>query len=103
MPIYRLEPIDTDDPNWSASSYAADVYVRAPDERTARRAAWFQFRQAVANPSERLLDPWTSPEFVAASIVTDSAWPADGPTDILHPPDSNDRIEGLDLDKLGRL
>ena len=36
MPIWTLEPLDLETPNWEASIYKGKVIVRAENERRAR-------------------------------------------------------------------
>ena len=36
MPIWALEPLDWEDPNWKASTYRGQVIVRAENEKQAR-------------------------------------------------------------------
>ena len=98
MPIWRLEPLDTDDPNWRASTYADEVIVRAPSETIARLAACTQFRILAAKAIGGLVPkcPWEYAEFVSAEVVDDPAWPVEGPVEILHPPNSNHTVAATD-------
>ena len=53
MPVWKLTPIDLDDPNWEASSHRSAAVVRAPDEDAARAAAAKAFDVATRFPPLR--------------------------------------------------
>lgn len=87
MPIWRLTPIDAEDPNWEASSHRGLVLVRAPSEASARQAAEEAFGVATRfSPGKGLrLPPWTRSELVRAEIIDSPIYSAEGPTEVLQP------------------
>jgi hypothetical protein len=87
MYIWKLTPVDTDDPLWLASSHRALVIVRAPDEGSARTAAQQQFGVAARFPAgTRIVGaPWTRPDVVRAEIVKESGHTTEGPLAVLEP------------------
>ena len=87
MPIWRLIPIDVEDPNWEASSHRGLVLVRAPSEASARQAAEEAFGVPTRFPPGKglRLPPWTRSELVRAEIIDRSIYSAEGPTEVLEP------------------
>jgi hypothetical protein len=87
MPLWKLTPHDSQDPNWQASSYRGLVIVRAPDEASARDAAARAFDVKTRfKPGEGVLaPPWRRPATVKAERVEDARYEAEGPTEILYP------------------
>jgi hypothetical protein len=87
MPVWRLIPIDLDDPNWEASSHRGVVVVRAPSEASAREAAEAAFgaRTRFAPGKGMRRPPWMRSELVRAEIIDTPLYPADGPTEVLDP------------------
>ena len=86
--IYRLPPIDFDDPNWETSTYKADCIVRAKSEDEARALAEQAFRLSAAEPSLGQLSrpaPWTNPALVRAELLEQSPFPPDGEDEVLVP------------------
>lgn len=88
MHLWRLSPIDTTDPNWEASSYCGLAVVRAPDEAGARETAEKAFGVKTRFPAKRgiTVPPWKRPALVTAEIITDPRYAADGPAEVLFPP-----------------
>jgi len=87
MPIWKLTPIDLDDPNWEASSHRALVVVRAPSEASARDAAEEAFGVPTRFPPGKgmRVPPWMRSELVRAEIIDSPIYAAEGPTEILEP------------------
>jgi hypothetical protein len=87
MPVWRLIPIDLDDPNWEASSHRGLVIVRAPSEASAREAAEAAFGVPTRfRPGKGLrVPPWKRSELVKAEIIDNPVYPVEGPTEILEP------------------
>ncbi len=87
MPIWKLTPIDLDDPNWEASSHRGLIIVRAPNEASAREAAEEAFGVPTRFPPGKgmRVPPWTRSELVRAEIIDSPIYPAEGPTEVLEP------------------
>jgi hypothetical protein len=87
MPIWRLIPVDPDDPNWEASSHRGLAVVRAPNETAAREAAKDALGVSTRFPPGKgmRIPPWTRPEMVKAEIIDSPIYPTDGPTEVLEP------------------
>lgn len=87
MPVWRLIPIDLDDPNWEASSHRGLAVVRAPSEAAARETAEAAFGVATRfSPGKGMkLPPWTRSELVRAEVIDSPLYPAEGPSEVLEP------------------
>jgi hypothetical protein len=87
MPIWKLTPIDLDDPNWESSSHRGLVVVRAPNEGSAREAAEKAFGVPTRFPPGKgmRVPPWMRSELVRAEIIDSPIYPAEGPTEVLEP------------------
>lgn len=87
MPVWRLIPIDLDDPNWEASSHRGLAVVRAPSEASVREAAETAFGVPTRfSPGKGMrVPPWMRSELVRAEIIDSPLYPADGPTEVLEP------------------
>ena len=87
MPIWKLTPIDLDDPNWEASSHRGLVIVRAPNEASAREAAEEAFGVPTRFPPGKgmRVPPWMRSELVRAEIIDSPIYSAEGPTEVLEP------------------
>ena len=87
MPIWRLTPIDAEDPNWEASSHRGLVVVRARSEASAREAAEKAFGVPTRFPPGKgmRVPPWMRSELVRAEIIDSPIYPAEGPTEVLEP------------------
>ncbi|HEY7765905.1 MAG TPA: hypothetical protein VIB38_13015 [Aestuariivirgaceae bacterium] len=87
MPIWRLTPIDAEDPNWESSSHRGLVVVRAPNEASAREAAEKAFGVPTRFPPGKgmRVPPWMRSELVRAEIIDSPIYPAEGPTEVLEP------------------
>jgi hypothetical protein len=87
MPLWRLIPVDLDDPNWEASSHRGFAVVRAPSEAVAREAveAAFGVRTRFSPRKGLRVPPWLRSELVRAEIIEESVYPVEGPTEILEP------------------
>ena len=87
MPVWRLIPIDLDDPNWEASSHHGLAAVRAPSEASTREAAEAAFGVPTRfSPDKGMkLPPWKRSELVRAEIFDSSLYSAEGATEVLEP------------------
>jgi hypothetical protein len=87
MPIWKLVPIDPDDPNWEASSHRELVIVRASHEASARKAAEdaFAVKTRFAAGKGLRVPPWTRSDLVRAEIIESPIYADEGPTEILEP------------------
>lgn len=87
MRIWKLAPIDLDDPNWEASAHRGWAVVRAPNEASAREAAERAFAVQTRFPPGKgmRVSPWMRSELVRAETVEDSIYSAEGPTEVLEP------------------
>ena len=97
MVIWKLTPVSTGDPRWLASSHRAAVFVRAPDEESARSAAQEQFGVAARFPAGTRIvgSPWRRPDLVHAKIVERSRHSTDGPLEVLEPSFNTDLVGRL--------
>ncbi len=87
MPVWRLIPIDLEDPNWEASSHRGLVIVRAPSEASARETTEKAFGVPTRfRPGKGMrVPPWTRAELVRAEIIDKPVYPTEGPTEIFEP------------------
>jgi len=93
MPIWRLTPINLQDPEWQASLYKGEVFVRAADADQARQTAAVALRTQV--DVRRVQDtswttPWTQAHLVTCMREEGSIYQDDGPDAVLWP-----QAEGL--------
>lgn len=89
MPLWKLEPVDLTDRNWDASTYKAELIVRAEDPGTAKRLAARAYGIATKHRVGELVKivPWDHPGFVTSTEVqpTDN-YVEDGERSIVYPP-----------------
>ncbi len=91
MPLWKLHPVDLEDPSWQASSHRGLVIVRAPDEERAREAAQRAFGVKTGFPLRGgtrggiIAPPWTRPNLVSAEMIKDPRFEAEGPDAVLVP------------------
>ena len=88
MPVYRLTPINSNDPNWRASLHRAGAVVRASSEEQARSLASKAFGTTLApsSPGGKIATPpWPHPHAVRAEVVQDQRYRSEGPASILEP------------------
>ena len=88
MPIWTLEPLDGEDPNWEASTYKGRVIVRAKNERKARFLAAKAFGIAPhATRNQPLqITPWHYSGSVSCrQRLASSEYSEKGEDDILGP------------------
>jgi hypothetical protein len=87
MPVYRLVPLEPDDPEWRASAHRGAAVVRARDEDEARRLASRAFRRPVARQEGDIVlgSLWRQPYAVRAETLEDGPYPAEGPAAVLEP------------------
>lgn len=88
MPVYRLVPLEPDDPEWRASAHRGEAVVRARDEDAARRLASAAFSLQVARQDGDVVlgSLWRQPYAVRAETLDDSRYPEEGPEGVLEPP-----------------
>ncbi len=88
MPVYRLTPIDPNDPNWRTSIHRDVAVVRAGSEEQARSLASEAFDTTLApsSPGGKIATPlWRHPQAVRAEVIQDRRYEAEGPAVILEP------------------
>lgn len=91
MPLWKLHPLDLQDPCWQASSHRDLAIVRAPDEQRAREAAQRAFGVKSGFPlrggvrGEIIAPPWMRPSLVSIEMIKDSRFEAEGPDAVLVP------------------
>lgn len=88
MPIYQLTPMNLDSPNWEASTHKGPCIVRARNDVDAAATAHRAFFQAAGrgSPGDKLkLSPWTLPEEIKCTRLTDHPYEEDGPYEVVDP------------------
>ena len=90
--IWKLTPLDLESHNWRASTYKGQVIIRAATEDRARRIASMAFGIAVKRVlgETTAINPWG--RIIGESScerLVDSAYPEDGPDEILDPAEYN--------------
>lgn len=87
MAIWRLTPVDLDDPSWEASSHRGHAIVRAESEDAAREIAQQAFGVKTGfRPQHRIVaPPWKRGELVGAEHVKDPRFEEEGPDEVLFP------------------
>ena len=91
MAIWKLEPTDTNSPDWEASTYRGKVIVRAASDIKARQiaAGAFVIGVKVRTGAEKLGDiPWNQPLLVSSVSLQDSDYPENGNQEIVGPPEA---------------
>ncbi len=87
MVLWKLTPLDLNDPAWEASSHRAMAIVRAPDEESAREAAQQAFGVKTGfKPGQGIkAPPWMRSLLVKAERITDERYDPEGLTEVLEP------------------
>ena len=88
MPVYRLTPVNLNDPNWRASIHRAVAVIRAGSEEQARSLASKAFNTTLApsSPGGKIATPlWQHSYAVRAEVVQDQRYGSEGPAGILEP------------------
>jgi hypothetical protein len=88
MSLYRLTPINLNDPNWRASTHRGVAVVRAGSEGQARALAAGAFATTLApsSPGGRIAaPPWPHAHAVRAEVVRDPRYGSEGAAGILEP------------------
>ena len=87
MVVWRLIPLDLNDPNWTANSHRGPAIVRAPDERRARKAAEraFGIKTRFEPGAAVRAAPWTRASLTRAEEIDDPLFAPDGPIEVLEP------------------
>jgi len=76
MPVFKLTPVNADDPDWKCSSYCGEVRVRAENEHRARTLAARSFALFDPIGQGSCLCTWESEAHTRCEKIQDS--PADG-------------------------
>lgn len=87
MSVWRLEPVDTENANWRASSYCGTVVIRAESEERARDIATLVFGRAarkILNQDTPFV-PWGSDGLVRCTALNGDEFDEEGPEAILDP------------------
>jgi hypothetical protein len=87
LPVWELIPLDLTDANWEASSHRGRVIVRAPDEDAARNEAEkaFGVKTRFRPGTGVKAPPWKRSGLVKASMIEDTRYEDEGPTEVLFP------------------
>ena len=88
MPLWRLRPLDPDNPNWEASTFKEAVIVRASDSRIARLLAARAFGIATEHRLGEAVKivPWDYSGLVSCEQVdATEAYPEDGAQGVVYP------------------
>lgn len=87
MPIWKLSPLDLNDPSWEASSHQGFAIVRARDEAEARAtaAAAFDAKTRFGPAKAHAFPPWKRPELVKVEPHKDERYAGEGPAAVLEP------------------
>ena len=88
MPLYRLTPIDPNDPNWRTSIHREVAVIRAGSEERARSLASEAFDTTLAQsfPGRKIATPlWHRSDAVRAEVIQDRRYGSEGPAGILEP------------------
>jgi len=93
MPIWKLEPVNPEEPHWRASNYDGHVFIRAPNVLMARDIACSAFGISAEHfgESETPLNPWVHFVTVTCTRVEISVFDEEGPDTILGPPEALSR------------
>ncbi len=97
MRIWKLEPVNTSEDHWRASTHVGPVIVRAPNETKARSLADDAFGiipqyLGGADP----LPPWNYSSIVTCVQLEDSGFDEEGPDEILGPEEALSRAHPVD-------
>lgn len=85
MPIWQLEPIDTESENWRTSLYKGKAIVRAPTERRARRVANVAFGLLPMQGRTFPIFPWPNPKLVSCEKIKGGKYKDSGRDAVLEP------------------
>ncbi len=87
MPVWKLTPVNLNDPNWQASSHRDIVIIRARDEEAARKLAQKAFGLKTDFPAGGGIKapPWTRADVVKAERIKRTFYEDNGPDEVLHP------------------
>ncbi len=93
MPIWRLDPIHSDDHHWRASTYIGPLSVRAADGIKAREVAASAFRIGAETFAAKDVPrpPWLFPWLATCERIEASEFEEDGPDTILGPEEALSR------------
>jgi hypothetical protein len=88
MPVYRLTPVNPNDPNWRTSIHRAVAVIRAGSEEQARSLASNAFDTTLApsSPGGKIATPlWQQSYAVRVEVIQDQRYGSEGPAGILEP------------------
>ena len=88
MPVYRLVPINPNDPNWRTSTHRDVAVVRASSEEQARSPAAEAFDTTLAKPwpGATIATPlWRHSYAVRAEVIQDQRYQSEASAGILEP------------------
>ena len=89
MPLYRLTPVNPNDPNWRTSIHRDVAVIRAGSEEHARSLASKAFDTTLApsSPGGKIATPlWHHSYAVRAEVMQDhQRYGSEGPAGILEP------------------
>ena len=88
MPLWKLEPINLANNNWTGSIYKNDVIVRAKDLNKAKELAAKAYGTAPhVQPGETtIINPWDNPGLVRAiQVQATDDYTEDGDQGIVYP------------------
>lgn len=91
MQLWRFEPIDLTDRNWAASTYKAEVVVRAENLRHAQLLAARAYGIATEHRFAETvrINPWDHDGFVrVAQVDAADDYSVDGDPAIVYPPEA---------------
>ncbi len=99
MSIWLLEPIDTTNHNWRASSYVGPVLIRAANEQRARAIATCAFGRASRHVPglDVPIVPWDYDGLSDCSRSNDTTFAEEGPDEILDPAQYDDEWRRMDV------
>ncbi|MEX2163092.1 MAG: hypothetical protein WD823_02460 [Sulfuricaulis sp.] len=85
--LWILKIVDTESPDWAASTYKGNVVIRATDERGARREATHRFHIASEKTSGGHVkaNPWSQEALVVCEQYTGNEYSTTGNSGILFP------------------
>ncbi len=89
MPLWKLTPIDMENPNWEASTHKGEVIARAETEEKARSLCVSAFGTGATKGHVGATiipyPPWKYPEHVLCQLTEIDIYEAEGPDAIFEP------------------
>jgi hypothetical protein len=81
MPVFKIVPVNTEDPDWQCSNYCGEVVIREETEKKARALAARTFGLFDPIGQGSCLCPWQSEAHTRCELQS----PGDGEPEILSP------------------